>query len=237
MKKKIIATIIAVALLLTVCVTCISCTNKPTSDTTTIPTQKTTEPTTAKSTLNKEEVKATDTDETQSTKPTTKTEKVTQPATEKPTEKVTQPATEKPTARPTQKPTAKPTQPTTAKPTEPKKEWHEAVYRTVEHKAEYKKVWVVDKESYTYEEPVYELVFGSWSWDTGENISHLSQEELREFCKNQVLSGQSGSWYTGNKEVQTGTKTVTVPEEGHWEKELIKEAYTEKVLVKEAGYY
>ena len=37
--------------------------------------------------------------------------------------------------------------------------------------------------------------------------------------------------------IQSGTKTVEVPEQGHWETKIIKEAWTEKVLVKEAGYY
>ena len=38
----------------------------------------------------------------------------------------------------------------------PPKVWQEAEYKTVHNPVETKKVWVVDQESYTYEEPVYE---------------------------------------------------------------------------------
>ncbi len=136
----------------------------------------------------------------------------------------------------TEKPTSKPVSSNNDKDTD-EKEWHDAVYKTVHHEAEYKKVWVVDKEGYTYEKPIYESVYGRWSVATGENISHLSQDELDEYIKNLLLSGQSGQWYTDTKEIQVDTETIVVDEVGHWEQKLVKEAYTEKVLVREAGYY
>ena len=39
------------------------------------------------------------------------------------------------------------------------------------------------------------------------------------------------------EQVQVGTRTVEVPEQSHMETYIVKEAWTEKVLVKEAGWY
>ena len=105
------------------------------------------------------------------------------------------------------------------------KTWHEAVYKTVNHPAETKKVKVVDQEAYSYEEPVYE-------WRTfcnacGEDITY----NLVQHCK----ENNHGRYH--NDYVQVGTKTVNVPEQSHYETVVVKEAWTEKVLVKEAGWY
>jgi len=37
--------------------------------------------------------------------------------------------------------------------------------------------------------------------------------------------------------VQVGTKTINVPEESHYETKIAKEAWTEKKLIREAGWY
>ena len=37
--------------------------------------------------------------------------------------------------------------------------------------------------------------------------------------------------------VQVGTKTVNVPEQSHMETVVVREAWTEQVLVREAGWY
>lgn len=107
------------------------------------------------------------------------------------------------------------------------KTWHEAVYNTINHPAETEKVWVVDKEAYTYEEPVYEeqarYICKKCGEDITDNLDHIFD------C--------NSSYKVSIIEIQVGTKTVEVPEEGHWETKVIKEAWTEKVLVKEAGYY
>ncbi len=119
------------------------------------------------------------------------------------------------------------------------KTWHEAVYKTVEHPAETKQVKVVDKEAYTYEEPVYELKKIHKCKDCGMDLLTLAtQAERTAHSKNHVLNeGGDGGWYTAQEEVQVGTRTVTVPEEYHMETVVTKEAWTEKVLVKEAGWY
>lgn len=116
---------------------------------------------------------------------------------------------------------------------ESSKVWHEAVYKTVNHPAETKKVWVVDKAAYTYEEPIYEERDRTICNECGADIT----ENLIPHMKNHILNGENGSYRNEWVNVQVGTKTVEVPEEGHWETKVVKEAWTEKVLVKEAGYY
>lgn len=113
------------------------------------------------------------------------------------------------------------------------KVWHEAVYKTVNHPAETKKVWVVDKAAYTYEEPIYEERDRTICNECGADIT----ENLIPHMKNHILNGENGSYRNEWVNVQVGTKTVEVPEEGHWETKVVKEAWTEKVIVKEAGYY
>lgn len=126
------------------------------------------------------------------------------------------------------------------------KTYHEAVYKTVNHPAETKvinhpaetkKVKVVDKEAYTYEEPVYEYkvrtICNRCGADITGNLDHIFD------C--------DSNYHAEKKKVQTGSKTVTVPEEYHYETKVVKEAWTEtvvvkeawteKVLVKEAGWY
>ena len=117
------------------------------------------------------------------------------------------------------------------------KTWHEAEYKYIEHPAETKteKVWVVDKEAYTYEEPVYEK--------HDRTICNTCGADITDDCvahgKSHVMNFENFSYHNEWVNVQVGTKTVEVPEEGHWETKttVIKEAWTEKVLVREAGYY
>ena len=113
------------------------------------------------------------------------------------------------------------------------KTWHEAVYKTVNHPAETKKVWVVDKAAYTYEEPIYEEQGRYICNECGADITNTIDDHIY----NHMINKENGSYRVDTVNVQVGTKTVEVPEEGHWETEVVKEAWTEKVLVKEAGYY
>ena len=119
------------------------------------------------------------------------------------------------------------------------KTWHEAEYKYVNHPAQTKteKVWVVDKEAYTYEEPVYEKHGRTICNDCGMDITDYNVR--KEHLIYEITNGGKGSYHNTQTDVQVGTKTVEVPEEGHWETKttVIKEAWTEKVLVREAGYY
>lgn len=118
------------------------------------------------------------------------------------------------------------------------KTYHEAVYKTVHHDAEYEDVYVVDQEAYSYEEPVYEKrvytvchVCGA-EFDTSYDDSAFSAHD-----KAHMLAGEGSGYHNDTRKVQVGTNTVNVPEEGHYEKKLVKAAWDEKVLVKEAGWY
>lgn len=118
------------------------------------------------------------------------------------------------------------------------KTYHEAVYKTVHHDAEYEDVYVVDQEAYSYEEPVYEErqitvchVCGA-EFDTSYDTSAFWTHN-----KAHALAGEGSGYHSDVRKVQVGTNTVNVPEEGHYEKKLVKAAWDEKVLVKEAGWY
>ena len=118
------------------------------------------------------------------------------------------------------------------------KTYHEAVYKTVHHDAEYEDVYVVDQEAYSYEEPVYEKrvytvchVCGA-EFDTSYDDSAFSAHD-----KAHMLAGEGSGYHNDIRRVQVSTNTVNVPEEGHYEKKLVKAAWDEKVLVKEAGWY
>lgn len=131
----------------------------------------------------------------------------------------------------TSKPSGGNTTPTTSSTTS--KVWHEAVYEYIEHSAVTEQVWVVDKEAYTYEEPVYEYKYRTLCNNCGEDITDCCDEH----GYNHIINGENASYRNEKVKFQTGTETITIPEEGHYETRIVKEAYTEKKLVKEAGYY
>lgn len=117
------------------------------------------------------------------------------------------------------------------------KTYHEAEYKTVHHPAETEKVWVVDKEAYSYEEPVYESHDRTICNDCGADLTDMSDSEATHHCGNHLLNGGKGSYRNEWVDIQVGTKTVNVPEEGHYETRVVKEAWDEQVLVREAGWY
>ncbi|MEE1154494.1 MAG: hypothetical protein UH241_04985, partial [Acutalibacteraceae bacterium] len=111
---------------------------------------------------------------------------------------------------------------TTSKPT---KVWHEAEYKYIDHPAETKKVWVVDQEEYTYEEPIYEEHQRTICNDCGADITDDCMKHIREH----MIAGVGASYRSETREIQVGTKTITVEEKGHYETVTVKEAWTEKV--------
>ena len=52
-----------------------------------------------------------------------------------------------------------------------------------------------------------------------------------------MINGENASYHDEWREIQVGTKTVKVSEKGHWEEKIVKPAWTEKKLVREAGWY
>ncbi|GHU82425.1 hypothetical protein AGMMS50284_4260 [Clostridia bacterium] len=114
--------------------------------------------------------------------------------------------------------------------------WHNAEYKYVNHPAETKQVWVVDQAASSYEEPVYETVNTRICRGCNGDITSLSQSEISAHLQAHMLAGENGSWYSSTKDVQIGSEIIiTVPEKGHYET-VTKEAWTEKILVKE-GYW
>ena len=118
------------------------------------------------------------------------------------------------------------------------KTWHEAVYKTVNHPAVTGERKVIDQPADSYEEPVYETKLIAKCKDCGMDISQLGSQEARDaHAEAHMDEGGDGGWYTATEQVQVGTRTVEVPEQSHMETYIVKEAWTEKVLVKEAGWY
>ena len=69
-------------------------------------------------------------------------------------------------------------------------------------------------------------------------MAQLTGEERDAHAEYHVLyEDGDGGWYTAQEEVQVGTRTVNVPEQSHMETVVVKEAWEEKVLVREAGWY
>lgn len=78
---------------------------------------------------------------------------------------------------------------------------------------------VIDKEAYTYETPLYETtqIMVCSEATCYADLSSLSQKEISAHMKNHALKGENAGWHSDTKNVQVGTKTVTVPEESHYE--------------------
>ena len=74
-------------------------------------------------------------------------------------------------------------------------------------------VKVVDKEAYTYEEPVYEKHDRTICKVCGADIT----DNCSEHNKQHALNGEPVSYHNVWVNVQVGTKTVTVPEKFHYE--------------------
>lgn len=161
------------------------------------------------------------------------------PATPKATEapKPVQPATQKPTEAP------KPVQPATQKPTQADphagKTWHEAVYEYIDHPAVTEQVWVVDQEATSYEEPVYEWKMCQICYGCGMEVGNsvMTADERDIHMVEHHIHGEPTGYHSEQRQIQVGTKTVEVPEKGHYEEKVVKEAYKEKKLVREAGWY
>lgn len=74
-------------------------------------------------------------------------------------------------------------------------------------------VKVVDQKAYTYEEPVYEKQIRTICKVCGADITGFASEHNEQHA----LNGEPVSYKAERREIQTGTKTVTVPEKSHYE--------------------
>lgn len=80
------------------------------------------------------------------------------------------------------------------------------------------KVKVVDKEAYTYEEPVYEEQGRAICNDCGADITDIN---YIAHCADHLENGGKGSYRVEDRQVQVGTKKVNVPEKSHYETKTI----------------
>lgn len=119
---------------------------------------------------------------------------------------------------------------------------HDAVYNEVKHEAEYKDVWVVDKEAKPdtiIQIPIYgeRQVFSVTDLRTDETFNFYTQDAAY-WAKCEEIG--AGNYITGYciEEYVIGYEDFNchdgTPEQGHWENQLVKAAWTEKVLVKAA---
>lgn len=83
------------------------------------------------------------------------------------------------------------------------------------------KVKVVDQKAYSYEVPVYEEQDRTICNDCNADITDLGSAGIRRHCGEHLENGEKGSYRNEWVEVQTGTKTVTVPEKSHYETKTI----------------
>lgn len=76
-----------------------------------------------------------------------------------------------------------------------------------------------------------EIITVGFDNDIYESIKNISEEH-----KNQhIANGERSGYFAGYTTILY--KITTVPEESHYETQIIKEAWTEEILVKEAGWY
>lgn len=130
----------------------------------------------------------------------------------------------KPAPKPTQKP-ADPHEGKTYHEAVTKKVWVEPEYKTVNHPAETRQVWV---DPVTHEEPVYEVVGYCKCNQCGAELADANAVKWHFLDSDTCVS-----YRVLDKQVQTGTKTVT-DKEGYYKTETVKDAWTETVVVKEA---
>ena len=83
------------------------------------------------------------------------------------------------------------------------------------------KVKVVDKKAYSYEEPVYETNSREICNDCGTDITDLGESGIRWHTGDHLENGGKGSYRVDDVKIQTGTKTVNVPEKSHYETKVI----------------
>ena len=72
---------------------------------------------------------------------------------------------------------------------------------------------IVDQKAYTYEEPIYEEQIRTICKVCGADITGFASEHNEQHA----LNGEPVSYKAERREIQTGTKTITVPEKSHYE--------------------
>lgn len=136
----------------------------------------------------------------------------------------------KPSGSQSSQPQATKPQPTTTADPHAGKTWHEAEYKEVYHPAETEDVWI----PYYIDMPIYGEPHGETICNT---CGAIITDCVDEHGYNHLINGENASYHNEVIEDIIGYEKEEVPELGHYETKVIKEAYTEKVLVKEEGWY
>ena len=112
---------------------------------------------------------------------------------------------------------------------------HEAIYQTVHHNAQTERVWIEDKPAWdeTYEN-TYLVAMHAICKGCGLDFNEagMTDEELTAHDLQHILNGEDSSYYEAPI-YQTVTETVHHEAEGHYEEQVVQEAYDETVLVSE----
>lgn len=96
--------------------------------------------------------------------------------------------------------------------------WHETVYETVDHPAETKQIWVVDREAGIYDVPLYENIYGTWCWNYGHNMTVMDGDESSEHVFEEIMDNAAYcNWITTSRwvDVSTGLATLRTAYEDH----------------------
>ena len=125
-----------------------------------------------------------------------------------------------------------------------KKAWDEKIkikesgwYRTVVHAAETAKIKTVDKAAYSYDEPVYAYsVYRIICNECGADITEDALAHTATHTEN-TLENHCYISRMERRAVQTGVKVVNIPEQSHYETQVVKEAWVgyEGLTYHEAG--
>ena len=113
---------------------------------------------------------------------------------------------------------------------------HDAVYQTVHHDAQIEQVFVIDRPAYdesyenTYLVGVHDICKGCGLDITA---SGMTPEEFEAHDIQHILNGEDSSFYS-KAIYETRTETVHHEAEGHYEDQVVQEAYDETVLAVEA---
>lgn len=93
------------------------------------------------------------------------------------------------------------------------------------HEAVKEKVCIVDKNEYTYEEPIYEEhqitvchVCGA-EFDTS-----YSADDFFDHIFAHEFAGEGSGYHSEVRKIQVGSETITVPAETHYDERVVKEA-------------
>ena len=128
----------------------------------------------------------------------------------------------------------KPTEPDKPKPPSHTHSWEEQ-YEFINHPAEYEDKWVVDKPAWTEEVPIYDYqmftICNACDWVVASPDKPYNEAETTAHMKEHAMNGENGGWHNEMREILIRVDKIEHPEEGHNEKVLIKDAWTEKRFI------